>query len=235
MWPLLLLVGCQSEQPADAMVGQIVEDISRQRFAHATTRYRRNEALVLASPAAAAWRRALQHDDATVRQWAIDALSRIGESEDVEQLVACLDDPYRKVSEAAAEGLVRLDPRTAQEVFVDRLESAGAEDVIIAARGLAALGATESLPQLIARLRDGDMPSGVRSAVAQALGELGDVGAATALTAVAVEPNLDLQLRRQAGEALAILEGEEALAGLHQLRDCDDPYLQELAEQMLGL
>lgn len=226
--------GCGGPDPAQATVATIVEDLMAQRYGQASSRYRAAEEEVLSPAAAPAWRRALENEDPTVREWAVDALSRIGEPEDLPRLVVALDDPFRKVQEAAAQGLIRMDEEAARQAFLERLERRDPDALVTAAQGLVGLGDRTAVPQLVRLLQDPEVPAGVRGVVAQALGDLGDPWAAEPLAGLALDPAADLQLRRLAAEALAVLEGPEARRALQRLREADDAYVREVARRALG-
>lgn len=231
---LALASGCASGDPAEAAVKAIIDDLGAQRFGTATARYRQAEDVILSAAAAPAWRRGLEHQDSTVREWSVDALSRIGEPGDVAPLVAALDDPFRNVQEAAARGLVDLDRAAALDAFVARLASGDAMKQTIAARGLADLGDAAGVPPLIDRLEDRATENAVRSIIAQSLAALGDGRAIEPLAAVAGDPSVDLRLRRNAAEGLATFEQEEATQALRGLLESDDSYVQEVARRTIA-
>ena len=188
---------------------------------------------MLSPPAAPAWRRGMDHEDPTVREWAVDALARIGDPDDVSVLVGALDDPFRRVQEAAVQGLIRLAPEVAAEAFMQRLTGGTAMDRMLAAQGLAELGDPVVVPALIEQLLDTELESGARGVIAQSLARFGDASAASALADVALEAGADLQMRRNAGEALATLSGPEATSALRRLLEADDDYLRDLARRAL--
>lgn len=232
---LALASGCASgDDPAEAAVKAIIGDLGAQRFATATARYREAEDVILSPAAAAAWRRGLEHQDATVREWSVDALARIGEPGDVVALVAALDDPFRNVQEAAARGLVALDRAAARDAFVERLASGDAMKQTIAAQGLADLGDAAAVPPLIDRLQDQATENAVRSIIAQSLAALGDARAIEPLAAVAGDPSVDVRVRRNAAEGLATFEEDEATRALRALLESDDSYVQEVARRTIA-
>ena len=189
---------------------------------------------MLSAAAAPAWRRGLEHQDSTVREWSVDALARIGEPGDLSHLVAALDDPFRNVQEAAARGLVDLDRAAARDAFVARLASGDAMRQTIAAQGLADLGDFTAVPPLIDRLADQGTENAVRSIIAQSLAALGDGRAIEPLAALAGDPSADLRLRRNAAEGLATFEEDEATQALRGLLQSDDSYVQELARSTIA-
>lgn len=214
-------------------VEDIVQDLAVQEYGRASARYRRYEEQVLDEAAAPAWRRALEHEDATVREWAVDALSRIGEPEDIERLEGMLDDPFRSVQDAAARGLVRMDPEAARRALLERLASDDPVAQAVAAGVLGELGDPEVVEALVAQLTDPAVEPGVRSVVAQGLAEAGDPRAAGPLTDVALDRDNPTQLRRTAAEVLATLEGAGVEAALRRLLEADDEYIRDVGRRAL--
>ncbi len=228
----LLAAAACSDDGARTLVQRIVDDLAAGRFAAATSRYRAQEERILTPAAAPAWRRALEHQDATVREWAVDALSRIGRPEDVVRLESALADRARDVRRAAMEGLVRMDRRRAAAIFRERLQDPRPALVAVAADGLARLGDRRAVPALLARFRDASLPSATRATIAQALATLADPAAADTLAGAALDPGLDAQLRRMAAEALLALEGDHR-DWWERLARADDAYVRKLAEEAL--
>jgi HEAT repeat protein len=232
---LALASGCGSGDPAEATVRSIIDDLGAQRFGRATARYRQAEDVVLSVAAAPAWRRGLEHDDSTVREWSVDALARIGEPLDVARIVTALDDPFRNVQEVAASGLVALDPAAARDAFIERLGSGDAMKQTIAAQGLADLRDVAAVSPLIDRLEDDATEGAVRVIIAQSLAALGDGRAIAPLAAVAGDPDVDVRLRRNAAEGLATFESDEATRALRDLLQSDDSYVQEVARRAIAV
>jgi HEAT repeat protein len=219
--------------PARSTVQIIVENLAAQRYGNATAIYREAEDVVLSEAAADSWRRALDHEDATVRQWAVDALSRIGDPADLPLVVDALDDSFRKVQEIAAEGLMRMDPDRAREVFMLRLDASDVVARVLAAQTLADMGESAAVPAMIEQLRDDSLEDGVRNVMAQSLGRLGDSRAAIPLVELALDQSADLQLRRSAADAVTLLPAEETRDALSRLAEADDAYIRDLAEGVL--
>lgn len=233
---LLAIVVCACSPPADparATVQRIVADLAAQRYGNATAIYREAEDVVLSEAAANSWRRALEHEDATVRQWAVDALARIGDPADLILIVGALDDSFRKVQEIAAEGLVRMDAERAREVFMQRLEAPDILARALAAQTLADMGETAAVPGMIQQLQDDSLDSGVRDVMAQSLGRLGDSRAALPLVELALDESVDLQLRRSAADAVTLLSAGASRDALQRLAQADDAYIRDLAERAL--
>jgi HEAT repeat protein len=227
---------CSCSPPADparATVQVIVENLAAQRYGNATAIYREAEEVVLSEAAAGSWRRALGHEDATVRQWAVDALSRIGDPADLPLVVDALDDSFRKVQEIAAEGLMRMDPDHAREVFMQRLDAADVLARVLAAQTLADMGETAAVPAMIEQLQNDSLDDGVRDVMAQSLGRLRDSRAAMPLVELALDESADLQLRRSAADAVTLLPAEESREALLRLGEADDAYIRDLAERAL--
>ena len=216
--------------PARATVQRIVEDLAAQRYGSATAVYREAEEVVLSEAAADSWRRALDHEDATVRQWAVDALSRIGDPADLALIV---DDSFRKVQEIAADGLMRMDPDHARTIFMQRLEAPDIMARVLAAQTLADIGETAAVPGMIEQLQDRSLDAAVRDVMAQSLGRLGDSRAAIPLVELALDESADLQLRRSAADAVTLLPAEESRDALLRLGQADDAYIRDLAERAI--
>jgi len=230
---LLSATGCSSD-PTDQVVRSIIDDLASQRFGTATARYRAEEELILSPAAAPAWRRGLEHQDATVREWSIDAIARIGLPEDVDRVVAALDDPFRNVQEAAARSLVELDTEAARDAFLARLSGTDPMKQTLAAQGLADLGDGAAVEPLIVKLGDDGVDSAVRGIVAQSLALLADPRAIAPLALVSGDATSEVRLRRNAVEALATFDDEEATEALRGLLDSEDDYVREVARRAIG-
>lgn len=230
---LLALAGCGGADPTRRAVEQIVEDLAVQEYGRASARYRQFEERILDESAASAWRRALDHGDPTVREWAVDALSRIGRPADVPRVREMLDDPFRKVQDAAAQGLVRMNPDVAREALLGRLVSDDPVDQAVAASVLGELGGAGVVDALLVALGDPDVEPGVRGIVAQALARAGDPRAAAHLAEVALDAAAPVELRRTAAEVLATLEGPGVESGLRSLLGADDAYVRDVARRAL--
>lgn len=230
---LLLAAGC-SEDPGRAETRRVIRDLATQEYGRATSRYRQHEEAVLSPSAAPLWREAIDHDDSTVREWAVDALSRIGLEQDIDRVVARLEDPVRGVRRRAAEGLVGMAPSRAREEFFARLEGDTPAQVVLAAEGLALLQAEGAAERIASRLSDPALPAASRAALTQPLATLGDPAAAVPLADIAVDPEADTQLRRLAGEALVVLDGAGVREQVERLLQADDEYVTTLAREYLA-
>ena len=234
--PLLALfsLACSSGDQTPALVKSVIDDLASQRFGTATARYRSDEDAILSPAAAPAWRRGLEHQDATVREWSVDALARIGEPEDVSRVVAALEDPFRRVQEAAARGIVDMDPSAARTAFGERLASGDPLQQMISAQGLADLGDASGVDFLLAQVGNPAVEEAVRGVIVQSLAVLSDPRAIAALAAIAADADTGLQLRRNAAEGLATFEQDEATEALRGLLDSDDGYVQEVARRTIA-
>lgn len=229
---LLAAVACGDAGRAATSVERVVAELESQRYGRATAYYQRDREVVLSPEAAPAWRRALEHSDPTVREWAVDAVGRIGLEDDVPRLVAALDDPFRKVQQAAVDALAEGWPERAAEALGERLDAADPEVRMVAAQGLAQLGDASRVPRLTTALRDPELASGERQVVAQALGRIGDPGAVEPLLEVALDEEAGLPLRRTAAEALAMMEGPVVQEATERLMQADDDYIRDVARRI---
>ncbi len=230
----LFSTGCSSGDQTPALVKSVIDDLASQRFGTATARYRNDEEAILSPAAAAAWRRGLEHQDATVREWSVDALARIGEPEDVSRIVAALEDPFRRVQEAAARGIVDMDPSAARTAFAAGLASGDPLQQMISAQGLADLDDPTGVDSLLAQVGNPAVEEAVRGVIVQSLAVLSDPRAIAALAAIAADADRGLQLRRNAAEGLATFEQDEATEALRGLLDSDDGYVQEVARRTIA-
>ncbi len=230
----LLAVGCSSGDRTSALVKSVIDDLVAQRFGTATARYRNDEEAILSPAAAPGWRRGLDHQDATVREWSVDALARIGEPEDVSRIVAALDDPFRGVQEAAERGIIDMDPAAARTAFAERLASGDAAQQMISAQGLADLGDPAAVDLLLAEVGDPVAEDAVRRVIVQSLAVLSEPRAIGPLAAIAADGDASLLLRRSAAEGLATFDQEEATEALRRLLDSDDGYVRELARRAIA-
>lgn len=224
-----------AEDPGAVRSREIIQDLVAQEYGRAASRYRQFEEDVLSPGAAPAWRRAVDHQDSTVREWALDALSRIDLPEDVDRLARALTDASRGVRRQALDGLIRMDPARAEEEFRALLEAERPEYVVLGAQGLAELGADGVAPAVLERFLDRRLPAATRGALAGSLGRLGDPVAAEALADVALDSEADVQLRRLAAEALVGLDGAGVRDQIERLVEADDEYVRTLAEEASSL
>ena len=229
----LLLSGCSSGDQTGVLVKSVIDDLASQRFGTATARYTKDETAILSSAAAVAWRRGLEHQDATVREWSVDSLARIGEPEDLPRIVSALDDPFRRVQEAAARGIADMDPVVARIVFAERLVEGDPLQQMISAQGLADLGDPTSADSLLAQVSNSDVEEPVRGVIVQSLAAISDPRAIAPLAAIAADAANGVQLRRNAAEALSTFKGDAATLALLGLLDSDDSYVEEVARRSI--
>lgn len=228
---LLSLAGC-AEDPATEQTRMVILELVGQNFASATSRYRMYEQQILSPAAAPVWREAVEHEDPTVREWAVDALARIGEPEDLERVLAALEDRSRGVRRQAVASLASMDREAAAAAFEELLRSGDAERVTLGAEGVVELGGGQLVPLILERFVSEELPAPTRGVLAERLAQINTPTAVPALLAVASQAGADLQLRRLAAEALGATEGDEALEAIGQLVDSDDDYIRDLARAL---
>jgi len=226
---------CAAESVSVQRTREIVDDLVAHEFGAASSRYRMFESEVLSIEAAPVWRRALAHSDATVREWAVDALSRIGAVEDVDRIAELLDDTSRGVRQQTLDALIRIEPSVAAESFLQRLESSAPEQVVLAAQGLAQIGVKDAAPAILRRARDAALPASTRGALMQQLAALGDPVVVAELVDLALDVEADVSLRRLAAEAAVAIDTADPSLVLRRLAGATDDYIQALGERGLEL
>ncbi len=222
------------EDPAIGITQRIIDELVAQDYGAATSRFRMAEDQVLSLAAAPVWRRALEHQSTTVREWAVDALGRIGQQEDVRRLAERLADSSRGVRRGAMMSLIQIDPGAARAAFDTLLRASKPESIVLGAQGLAELKAFEGASLVLERMSDTTLPSSTRRALAQVLATLGNPVAVGPLLALALDPEVDLSLRRMAAEALVALEGEAVREAAQRLVQSEDAYISDLARRLLA-
>lgn len=230
---LFVAVGCGEALVAEKHTKDVIDDLVARQYGAASSRYRMFENEVLSAAAAPAWRRAMEHTDATVREWAVDALSRIDLAEDLARVTGRLSDPVRGVRTAAVSGLIRMDSEAAVEEFTTLIGSDEPEQVTLAASGFVELEHRPGAALIVERLQDGGLPESTRAALTQPLAALGGVVVVAPLVAVALDSSNGPQLRRLAAEAAFAAEAEGVADQLSRLLAADDEYVRALAETML--
>lgn len=228
---LVAACGGLEEDPGAVRSQQVIDDLVAHEYGRASSRYRLYESEVLSAGAAPVWRRALGHEDATVREWAVDSLSRIGQPGDFSAIEERLDDTSRGVRLQAVDALIRIDSGAAGEVFAARLQLDDPVQVALAAGGLATLGDRSAVPTLAARLRDTALPAATRAALTQPLAALGDAAVVPLLVDVAIDPDTDLQLRRLAAEAAVAIDARDPTDAIGRLEEADDDYVRVLGRR----
>lgn len=222
------------EEPAIAVTQRIIDELVAQDYGAATSRFRMAEEQVLSLAAAPVWRRALEHQNTTVREWAVDALGRIGQQEDVQRLVQRLVDSSRGVRRGAMMALVEMNPGVARTAFEDLLGASKPESIVLGAQGLAELKAFDGASLVLQRLSDTTLPSSTRTALVQVLATLGNPLAIGPLLVLALDPAAELPLRRMAAEALVALEGAGVREAAQRLAQSEDAYISDLARRLLA-
>jgi len=230
---LLVAAGCGGSDVAEKRTKEVIGDLVARQYATATSRYRMFESEVVSAEAAPTWRFALQHVDATVREWAVDALSRIDLVEDLTLVKGRLSDPVRGVRVAAVSGLIRMDRDVAVEEFTTRIGSDEPEQVTLAASGFVELEHRPGAALIVERLQDGGLPESTRAALTQPLAALGGAMVVVPLVEVALDSSNGPELRRLAAEAAFAAEAEGVADQLQRLLAADDEYVRALAETML--
>jgi HEAT repeat protein len=228
----VLVAACASAEALEVSQ-RIIDYLAVGDFGRASSLYRQQEALVLSPAAAPVWRRGLEHQNPSVREWSVDALSRIAGDGDFDLLVAALDDSSRGVRHQARDGIIRMDPQRAAAIFRDLLGSHEPDQIVLAAQGAAELEDAGAVHAIVDRLGDETLPAATRGTLAQPLAVIGDRAALAPLVEVASDPGADVQLRRLAAEGAIALAGElgdeEAIAVIVSLADSDDDYVRALA------
>ncbi len=232
---LLAALACGVESAAVQRTREVVDDLAAHDFGAASNRYRMYESDVLSLEAAPVWRRALAHGDATVREWAVDALSRVGASEDVARIGELLDDTSRGVRQQALDGLIRLDPIAAAQTFRERLGRSAPSQVVLAAQGLAQIGAENAASAILERAGDAGLPDSTRGALMQPLAALGDPAVVTELVDLALDGAADVRLRRLAAEAAVAIDTPDPRVAFRRLATSADDYVRALGERGLEL
>jgi len=233
MTTLLVAAGCGEAQVAEKHTRDVIDDLVAREYGSASSRYRMFESEVLSVAAAPTWRRALEHIDATVREWAVDALSRIDMDEDLALVKGRLNDPVRGVRTAAVSGLIRMDHAAAIEEFTVLLGSGASEQVTLAASGFAELEHHPAAALIVERFQDDELPESTRAALTQPLAALGGAVVVSPLVEVALDSGNGAELRRLAAEAAFAAEADGVADQLRRLLDADDEYVRALAETML--
>lgn len=232
----LAVAACGGGQ-AREVTQRVIDYLAAGDFGRASSLYRQQEALVLSAAAGPTWRRGLDHQNPSVREWSVDALARIAGDGDFERIVGALDDPSRGVRHEARDGLILMDAGRAAGVFRELVGSPEPESVVLAAQGAAELGDAAAVPLILDRLGDTSLPAATRGTLAHPLAVLGDRSAIAPLVAIAADPAAEVSLRRLAAEGAVALAGalgdEEALGQIAPLADSDDDYVRELAASAL--
>lgn len=157
----------------------------------------------------------LSKGDNLLRRSAAEALGKQGQAEAVPQLIAALKDTDPWVRRAAAIGLGHLGDASAAGELIDCLKDRAFIVRRSAAYALGALRAEVALPALKISLTDADPQ--VRRNAAWAIGRIGRPEAATELTRLLDDPDLNGAIAVAAHEAIAALikpRWQQLVAGL---------------------
>lgn len=157
-----------------------------------------------------------------VRHQFTHLLGKLGDRSAIAALAALLHDPDPRVAAKAAQSIGALGgPDAARELTAALGVDALGDPVILA---LGAVGA-EAVPVLVAALSDGN--PAVRARAAEALGLIGEAGAAQELVSALADADPDVRL--EALIALGQIPGSTAEAGVGSLVDSDDARLAQVA------
>ncbi len=231
---LVAAVACGEAPVAGKHTTAVIDDLVARQYGAASSRYRMFETEVISPAAAPTWRRAVEHVDATVREWAIDALSRIGLPEDVALVRERMADPVRGVRKAAVSGLIRMDREAAIEALTSGIGSDSPEQVTLAATGFVELEHRPATALIVERIQDVELPESTRAALTQPLAALGGANVVGPLVEIAFDSGNGAELRRLAAEAAFAAEAEGVAEQLRRLLEADDEYVRTLAATMLG-
>lgn len=176
----------------------------------------------------------LHAPDAATRVAAAEALGQIGAAAAVDPLLLALArDTAGDVRAACAEALGHLHDRYAVEPLKDALQDSDHAVQLAAVTALGQLGGEDVVVALLTVLQGDTLPQ-TRSAIARALGHLGDPAGTRALELLLLNDG-DYNVQYSAALGLADLANPRAIevlrAGLRQ----DNPLLQQAAARGLGL
>jgi HEAT repeat protein len=153
----------------------------------------------------------------------------------VEQLVVAVGDTNQQISTRliACSLVAQLNVGSASTALAHALEDGGDDGLVWeAAKALIRLRAENAAPNLVRVLRQGN--SSQQSAAAYVLGWLGVSNTAPALQAAALNPNLAVEARGHAAEALGVMEAREAVPDLITLLSDASPEVRYWAAYALG-
>ncbi|MDZ8263042.1 HEAT repeat domain-containing protein, partial [Nostoc sp. ChiQUE01b] len=153
---------------------------------------------------------ALKDSDSDVRDYAAEALAKIGNAEAVPGLIAALKHSKSDVRSSAAEALAKIGNPEAVRGLIAALKDSKSDVRSSAAWALGNIGNAEAVRGLIAALKDSK--SDVRSSAAWALGNIGNAEAVRGLIAALKDSKSDV--RSSAAWALGNIGNAEAVRGL---------------------
>ncbi|MEG8277190.1 HEAT repeat domain-containing protein [Streptomyces sp. AHA2] len=155
----------------------------------------------------------LEHRSATVRETAVRALGRLGDSVSAGLLLATLDAPRSVAPGLVGDALVRIGPASVQALAA-AAESGDEQHRALAVELLGLIRDRRALPALSVALDD---PAAmVRAAAAAALGRVGEPAAVPALAAT-VRTDPSGRVVAAAAEALGLIGDESAVPALEQI------------------
>ncbi len=173
----------------------------------------------------------LDQDDPQLRQAAIEALGRVGDSAALEPLLAALEEADPALSQAASQAAQQVLARLADPAAIPTLDQAlQHSDPAIRRAALDAigrLGGVEALDPLAAALSDPqlELRQAAATRLAQVIQGLEQAGDSPALQAALAHTHP--QVRGQAAAALGRLGGEGALESLLAALQDDDPSVRQ--------
>lgn len=148
--------------------------------------------------------RALSHEEAFVRQSAVEALGRFGHRRDARRYLTLLADESPWVRRAAARALAHIGDGEAVGPLSRRL---GDESPLVRRSAAYALGAMRARPAVAALITAlGDPDPQVRRNAAWGLGRIGDPVALPQLRALGADIALDGDVANEAGAAIRAIE-----------------------------
>lgn len=169
--------------------------------------------------------RALAKESDWVLRWAsIEALTWIGHSSSVQDIIALLEDPYWMVRVAAIRGLVEIHDPSAADAIQARLDDTNSVVREAALEALGYLGTEQVIPRVAAVLDDPDEM--LRLAAVQSLALLGKPGITGPLRKALHDA--DKHVRWAAAHALRDIADADAVADMIQrLGDEEKPHWEE--------
>jgi energy-coupling factor transporter ATP-binding protein EcfA2 len=153
---------------------------------------------------------ALNHSDSYVRNYAADALGKIGNSQAVDALIAALNDSDSWVIAKAASALGKIGNSQAVDALIAALNDSEEYVRMNAAQALGEIGSSQAVDALIAALNDSEWY--VRSNAADALGKIGNSQAGDAL--IAALNDSEWYVRSNAADALGKIGNSQGVDAL---------------------
>jgi HEAT repeat protein/energy-coupling factor transporter ATP-binding protein EcfA2 len=173
---------------------------------------------------------ALNHSDSYVRNYAADALGKIGNSQAVDALIAALNDSDSWVIAKAASALGKIGNSQAVDALIAALNDSEEYVRMNAAQALGEIGSSQAVDALIAALNDSEWY--VRSNAADALGKIGNSQAGDAL--IAALNHSDFGVGLSAVSALRRIGNSQAVDALIAVLNDSELGVREYAASALG-